>query len=445
MAKILFSPIGGSDPIRNYHDGSMLHICRNYLPDRVVLYLSGEMYQHHVQDNRYVYCLEELGKKMSHPFEIEVIVRDELTEVQDYEYFYTEFTKCINDIVAQMDEGDELLLNVSSGTPAMKNALIILATLAEFSFQPIQVSTPLKRSNYMDENTKNYEVQEQWEFDEDNEPQEGDTSRCEEIKSLNLVKLLKVNLLEKHLQAYDYTASLEIARDLKNHISVKATAMIEQANERNQLNTKRVNELAKKIDYQPMPVKNQENCDLLEYVLLLQMKVRRKEYADFIRAITPVVFELFYRVLKRQCHIDIKDYCDEKKSGLRWNLEKIKQTEVGDILQKEYAATGFRGGPVYSSQLKPLILHYSGSEKVNTLVTDLRHAEEKARNKAAHTIVSITNEKIVKWTDYTAEELLVKIQQLTLFVVPGQDGSIWDSYDRMNEAIMKEIRQEILK
>lgn len=382
---------------------------------------------------------------MSHPFEIEVIVRDELTEVQDYEYFYTEFTKCINDIVAQMDEGDELLLNVSSGTPAMKNALIILATLAEFSFQPIQVSTPLKRSNYMDENTKKYEVQEQWEFDEDNEPQEGDTSRCEEIKSLNLVKLLKVNLLEKHLQAYDYTAALEIARDLKNHISVKATAMIEQANERNQLNTKRVNELAKKIDYQPMPVKNQENCDLLEYVLLLQMKVRRKEYADFIRAITPVVFELFYRVLKRQCHIDIKDYCDEKKSGLRWNLEKIKQTEVGDILQKEYAATGFRGGPVYSSQLKPLILHYSVSEKVNSLVTDLRHAEEKARNKAAHTIVSITNEKIVKWTDYTAEELLVKIQQLTLFVVPGQDGSIWDSYDRMNEAIMKEIRQEILK
>lgn len=445
MAKILFSPIGGSDPIRNYHDGSMLHICRNYLPDRVVLYLSGEMYQHHVQDNRYVYCLEELGKKMSHPFEIEVIVRDELTEVQDYEYFYTEFTKCINDIVAQMDEGDELLLNVSSGTPAMKNALIILATLAEFSFQPIQVSTPLKRSNYMDENTKKYEVQEQWEFDEDNEPQEGDTSRCEEIKSLNLVKLLKVNLLEKHLQAYDYTAALEIARDLKNHISVKATAMIEQANERNQLNTKRVNELAKKIDYQPMPVKNQENCDLLEYVLLLQMKVRRKEYADFIRAITPVVFELFYRVLKRQCHIDIKDYCDEKKSGLRWNLEKIKQTEVGDILQKEYAATGFRGGPVYSSQLKPLILHYSVSEKVNSLVTDLRHAEEKARNKAAHTIVSITNEKIVKWTDYTAEELLVKIQQLTLFVVPGQDGSIWDSYDRMNEAIMKEIRQKILK
>ena len=57
MAKILFSPIGGSDPIRNFRDGSMLHICRYYLPDKVILYLTGEMYQHHLQDNRYVFTL----------------------------------------------------------------------------------------------------------------------------------------------------------------------------------------------------------------------------------------------------------------------------------------------------------------------------------------------------------------------------------------------------
>ena len=43
MAKILFSPIGGSDPIRNFRDGSMLHICRYYKPDKVILYMSREM------------------------------------------------------------------------------------------------------------------------------------------------------------------------------------------------------------------------------------------------------------------------------------------------------------------------------------------------------------------------------------------------------------------
>ena len=40
--KILFSPVGGTDPVseNNYRDGSMLHICRHYKPDKVILYLS---------------------------------------------------------------------------------------------------------------------------------------------------------------------------------------------------------------------------------------------------------------------------------------------------------------------------------------------------------------------------------------------------------------------
>ena len=43
MKKILFSPIGGTDPISNFRDGAMLHICRIYKPDIVYLYLSKEM------------------------------------------------------------------------------------------------------------------------------------------------------------------------------------------------------------------------------------------------------------------------------------------------------------------------------------------------------------------------------------------------------------------
>ena len=32
---VLFSPIGGTDPIENYADGPMLHICRVYKPKKV--------------------------------------------------------------------------------------------------------------------------------------------------------------------------------------------------------------------------------------------------------------------------------------------------------------------------------------------------------------------------------------------------------------------------
>ena len=59
---ILFSPVGGTDPVSesNMQDGSLIHICRFYKPDTIYLYLSGEMVKKHHDDNRYVYCLERL-------------------------------------------------------------------------------------------------------------------------------------------------------------------------------------------------------------------------------------------------------------------------------------------------------------------------------------------------------------------------------------------------
>ena len=40
---VLFSPVGGTDPISNQRDGALLHICRHYHPECVMLYLSKEM------------------------------------------------------------------------------------------------------------------------------------------------------------------------------------------------------------------------------------------------------------------------------------------------------------------------------------------------------------------------------------------------------------------
>ena len=42
---ILFSPVGGTDPISttNCYDGALLHISRVYRPDKIVMYMSKEM------------------------------------------------------------------------------------------------------------------------------------------------------------------------------------------------------------------------------------------------------------------------------------------------------------------------------------------------------------------------------------------------------------------
>ena len=67
--KVLFSPVGGTDPITNFRDGAMLHICRHYQPDKVYLYLSKEMCELHDKCNPYIYCLKELGRLIGHHFE----------------------------------------------------------------------------------------------------------------------------------------------------------------------------------------------------------------------------------------------------------------------------------------------------------------------------------------------------------------------------------------
>lgn len=66
--KILFSPVGGTDPMSewNYHDGALLHIARHYKPDEIYLYMSKEILQKHEQDDRYRYCIKKLGERLNH-------------------------------------------------------------------------------------------------------------------------------------------------------------------------------------------------------------------------------------------------------------------------------------------------------------------------------------------------------------------------------------------
>ena len=76
--KYLFTPVGNTDPIKYFHDGSMLHICRHYKPDIIYMYLSKEMMDNQKKDNRYIKTLELLSELMNHPFQIHVIENENM-------------------------------------------------------------------------------------------------------------------------------------------------------------------------------------------------------------------------------------------------------------------------------------------------------------------------------------------------------------------------------
>ena len=112
---ILFSPVGGTDPISNTNgrDGSLLHICRVYQPDKVILYMSKEILDNQAKDDRYRYCLDRLAQNQGRKMEYEIIERPNLSNVQEFDFFYQDFRRIIARITEMMEDDDRLLLNVS--------------------------------------------------------------------------------------------------------------------------------------------------------------------------------------------------------------------------------------------------------------------------------------------------------------------------------------------
>ena len=266
--KILFSPLGGTDPISNFRDGSMLHICRVYKPDVVFLYLSKEMCEFHKKDDRYLYCIRKLSELIDHKFEVKLIERPELENVYEFDFFYKEFESLLREIHRQYD--GEILLIVSSGTPAMKNALNILSELMGIRLSPIQVVTPEGKINSHEEDRNNYDVESYWELNQDNDP-EIFHDRTTKIKNRNQTAMFMINNIKRLINAFDYTAALDLAESIKEFISPEVVQLLKIACARISMDYSGYAKAGgRKYDF--MPVQSSDSRGIVEYILILQIR-----------------------------------------------------------------------------------------------------------------------------------------------------------------------------
>ncbi len=434
--RILFAPIGGTDPIRYSRDGSMLHICRHYQPDIVYLYLSYEMMEYHKKDNRYIDALERLGEYLHHPFEVKVIERSQLKDdVHQYDRFYQDFREEIRKIEQKMNPEDELLVNMASGTPAMKSALSVLATLAEYRFKPIQVSTPQKKIN---SEQNSYDNEQSWIQNQDN--CEDAPNRCEEVQCLNLMKMFKIDAIKKHIRAYDYTAALLVAKELQKDISEDAYRLLQIADARVKLDRQQISKLMKTKTYDIYPIQDEKKQKIFEYALVLQIKIEKQEYADFIRGVTPIVVDLLESILQNVCGIQLQDCCtkDKKNEIWKWNRKKLNGLGLLTLLDKTYG--GFREGPVYSNHIATIIRDRCSDQTMKRNVNAIAQVEKNVRNVAAHQIISVTNEWFRNRTGKTAKEIFTLIQYLIQEAGINTAQKDWKSYDKMNKMIEQYLR-----
>ncbi len=118
--RILFTPAGDTDPVRDYHDGAILHILRHYPADKVILFLTKDMEEK--EDEMHCYTRGIASVAPDVPVEI---LRSGITEPQKYE----KLTAMQDAFASAYDAHPEAewLLNVSSGTPQIKTVMALLA------------------------------------------------------------------------------------------------------------------------------------------------------------------------------------------------------------------------------------------------------------------------------------------------------------------------------
>lgn len=449
MERVLFSAVGGHDPIASYHDGAMLHICRCYGPTKVYLYMSKEMIEREELDGRYTKSLELLNKQGDIKIDlIEVIKRPDLVKVHLFDEFYYEFDQEIRKI--HKDNPDsEILLNLSSGTPAMKNALNLIATLSEYPIKAIQVATPNKRENPKEDKPEDYDLDTYWECNNDNTKRELVNSRCEELANLNLLKKIKTEIILNMINAYDYSAALDIANSSTGLFSNEFIAALSYAKARRLLDQKAMSRLEQNYiskDWLPIRAGNERN--IFEYILELQAKQRRGDYADFIRGITPVVLDVFEECLSRKFKIDIKKYCvvSGKDKIYRLSNSKFEQDNDGKKY-RSIIANGCGSKKIdevaYSSfHICSLIEGLSEDYQLVDCMKTIRYVESRVRNISAHEIVSVTDEWIKKRVNMTSAEILKSLKKMVIMSGMTINNSHWDSYDVMNEKIKSIVKVE---
>jgi hypothetical protein len=256
------------------------------------------------------------------------------------------------------------------------------------------------------------------------------------------MRLLKIDIIKKHIEAYDYTAALSVAKEIREEIPEDAYRLIEIAVARVKLNRNKINRLTQNKTYDIFPIKEGNKQKMFEYALVLQIKLHKEEYADFIRGITPIVVDLLEAILDKQCGIRISDYCTEKDGMKKWDSRKLENSEILTLLNEEYNGES-RFGPVYSNALAKLIERKCTDATVIKKVGEITKAESMVRNVAAHEIVSVTDEWFQKKAGKSAQDIFADLRYLIGKAGINATAEQWRSYEHMNHMIKERLEENM--
>lgn len=211
--KVLFSPIGNSDPWSNDRDGAMLHIVRHYQPDIVVLFFTESIWEGNKNiPGRKNFDWKSIILKVSPGTKVNIKV-DNIKYENDFDSYKDLFHFYINEIRTEYSKA-EILLNVTSGTPQMESTLCLEYISNPNNMQCIQVSTPAPTEGPRSSFAKPETLIEDLNKVNDNEKVA--TNRSKSIDIISFREVMVRSQIKGLVDNYDYEGALNLVSNQKS-------------------------------------------------------------------------------------------------------------------------------------------------------------------------------------------------------------------------------------
>lgn len=444
--RILFSGVGSSDPVRGEHDGGLMHIMRKYRPDVVLIFITKEFVERDREDQRfekmktfieshwegYHFTLERKETGIEDPSDLDGISQVILETAAEFQNKYP---------------GAELLLNLSSGTPQMKMVFSMIALEAGYHSRGIQVKNYERASGSSERtNVKDYDVELELEFNEDEKP--GAPDRCVEPRLFYLQKQKDIEQIRALLKEYDYEAVSKMTKALPPHL----LALVRHLNLRQKLLAAEAQKAGQEVRQKnpglfPLYPKNSVNprkardfAEVSEFALLLRNLQISGNYTEFVLRMNPFVVRLQTAYLEKLRGYRIQDICNVVRGkGLKWSPEKFSVRDPA-----LYRAVTENHGSIEPNFISIVMLYNVLLSVPDTDAEIMKLFEickklNEGRNDSAHQLHSITDGEIRELSGMDSRGLRLQFENAILKIYDGANPKLFDIYDRCNAYILDSL------
>ena len=407
--KILISAVGDTDPIRNFHDGPLLHIVRVYRPEKIVLVHSERSLTKH---DKLVKALKSIKDYSPEIIQDGGVLPDAQVAIFDKMY------DTVSSIVKKYISDDEIILNISSATPQIISAMFAVNRISDFNVTAVQVVTPQHKSNEGLRHDNQEDIDTLIETNLDN--QSDYENRTLEDTGIKFSQDLTKRNLKALIDNYDYQGALELLKKQKSFSNIKELR-------------KKLTEISDTIKIQGMPDKidkaklSTQAKSALNSYLNIDRNHKQGNIAEVLIRVKSLVEFILENYLNNH-FLDVITYKEDGKPFLNASkypeiLEKFQ--EDAKMRDQEYHS-GYLSLPAYIGILKffepnhDLLKHIYKIQEINQV-----------RNQVAHSLQAFDRKNLKKVSSavFASKQIL-----LASFDI---DNHWFSFYEDLNQEIKK--------